>query len=653
MFTPEQMQQIQVVFSRRDVEAVAEVIVRLGTLQVVDTVEMEEWAGTLEKGGTGEESDTLRQRRDRVETLIQKLRLPNSIGNLQLDTQPWEIIDEKLDALLRQVREEETTRDQYEKEMDRLREIRRRIDETSVVDFPLENRDAYSYLAVETGRVTDENLEILKKRLEGVLHVLTPLNSLGGMTTLIVITLRRDKAKLEQALAESAFERLDYEHAGPAVSPEVLKDADRQIEGYESKLAEAQSRLDEIGQKQDDFLRRELFRVRREVLKQQILKYFRKTEHTFLLSGWLPSANLQAMVVELKRATKNRCVIETTLAEKVASVRSGQLEVPVHMKNPKLIEPFELITSTYGMPAYHTIDPTPLVALSFVLMFGVMFGDVGHGAILAIIGFLLSFRTQSQMKRQAGTILMYAGFSSIVFGFLFGSIFGVENFLPTLWLKPMDSIPRLFKTAIYFGMGMIFMSITINVINGILRRDILHVLLDKAGLVAAVLYWCGIVVATRVVSSNPTVHKEVPVLVPILMIVAVLLLFFREPIILLAEGKKTLYPEGVGTGFIGGFMEVFEILLGFLTNTISFIRVAAFGLAHAGLFMAIFSLSDMVGGVGSVFVHLFGNILIIGLEGMVVTIQVMRLEFYEFFGRFFKEGTAVYKPVRVETGVNV
>jgi V/A-type H+-transporting ATPase subunit I len=320
------------------------------------------------------------------------------------------------------------------------------------------------------------------------------------------------------------------------------------------------------------------------------------------------------------------------------------------MKNPKLIEPFELITSTYGMPAYRTIDPTPLVALSFVLMFGVMFGDVGHGAILAILGFLLSFRTPNRMKRQAGAIMMYAGFSSIIFGFLFGSIFGVEDFLPTLWLKPMESIPRLFKTAIFFGMGMIFMSITINVINGLLRKDILHVLLDKAGLVAAVLYWCGIVVATRVVSANPTVHKEVPILVPILMIAAVLLLFFREPIVHLAEGKKQLYPEGVGTGMIGGFMEVFEILLGFLTNTISFIRVAAFGLAHAGLFMAIFSLSDMVGGVGSVFVHLFGNILIIGLEGMVVTIQVMRLEFYEFFGRFFREGTKTYQPVHVEMG---
>ncbi|HDQ45262.1 MAG TPA: hypothetical protein ENN17_07190 [bacterium] len=650
MFTPEQMQQIHVVFSNRDIDPVAEVIVRLGTLQVVDSVELESWAGTLEKAGTGEESEALRLRRERVETLIRDLRLNDSLEKIEFEPDDWESIDVKLDSIVRQVRDEQALRDRCEQEYDRLRELRRRIGEAPLHNIQVENRDAYSYLAIETGRVADSNLDLLRRHLEDVLHVLTPLNTLGGFTTLIVITLRRDKGRLDAALQEAGFQRIAPDHTATAVSPGVLKDADRQIEEIQGRIEKIQSRLDVIARKHDDFLRRTLFRIRHESLKTQIIRFFRKTEQTFLLSGWLPRTSLNPLIAELKHATGNRCVIETMPAENVESVRAGRTEVPVRLRNPKIFRPFELITSAYGVPAYQTIDPTPVVAISFLLMFGMMFGDVGHGAVLLLLGFLLSFGSRSRTTGQAGGILIYAGLSSILFGFLFGSVFGIEHWLPSIWVRPMDSISRLFKTAIYFGIGMICVSIAINVINGLMRRDLIHVLLDKAGLVAAVLYWSGIVIVTRILSADPSIRGKTPILIIILLASAMTLLFLREPILHLAEGRKKLYPDGVATGIIGGLMEVLEIVLGFLTNTVSFIRVAAFGLAHTGLLMAVFSLSDMVGGVGSVLIHLFGNIVIILLEGMIVTIQVMRLEFYEFFGRFFKEGTVLYHPVHVETG---
>jgi V/A-type H+-transporting ATPase subunit I len=120
----------------------------------------------------------------------------------------------------------------------------------------------------------------------------------------------------------------------------------------------------------------------------------------------------------------------------------------------------------------------------------------------------------------------------------------------------------------------------------------------------------------------------------------------------LIQGKRKLFPEGVATGIMGGIVEILEIFLGFLANTVSFIRVAAFGLAHAGLFMAIFALSDAVkgsaGGVISGLVLLFGNLLIIALEGLVVSIQAVRLEFYEFFSRFFQSGSIGYRPLKAE-----
>jgi V/A-type H+-transporting ATPase subunit I len=195
---------------------------------------------------------------------------------------------------------------------------------------------------------------------------------------------------------------------------------------------------------------------------------------------------------------------------------------------------------------------------------------------------------------------------------------------------------------------MIFTSILINIINAIRLRRFWDVLFDRAGLLAAMLYWSGIVLTSRIVTSSVVPKTVVAVLAPVLMSIALILLFFREPIIHLFQGKKKLYPEGALTGVIAGLVELMEIVLGFLANTVSFIRVAAFGLVHAGLAMAIFALSDAVGGVGSFFVIVLGNLLIICLEGLVVTIQAVRLEFYEFFSRFFKESRTGYRPLRSE-----
>jgi len=315
------------------------------------------------------------------------------------------------------------------------------------------------------------------------------------------------------------------------------------------------------------------------------------------------------------------------------------------LSNPKPFKPFEVLTATYGIPDYKTIDPTPILGISFLVMFGVMFGDVGHGLVLSLLGAIMAMKGKRISIKNAGLLMVYAGSASIVFGFLFGSIFGLEDLLPTLWLKPMQSITRLFQTAIYFGIGMITLAIGVNMINGFRRKDFLGMIFDKAGFLAFILYWSGIVVASRVIESGP--KKELPIIIPILMTGSIVLLFLREPIIHLVQGKKKMFPQGIATGIMGAIVELLEILLGFLANTVSFIRVAAFGLAHAGLFMAIFALSDaMRGPVMTGVVLLFGNILIICLEGLVVSIQAVRLEFYEFFSRFFHSTSTAYTPVR-------
>jgi len=650
MFTPEKMDHIQVLFSDRDIQNVVDTAVRLGSLQVVDSAEMESWAETLQKGGTGQESESLRLRRDSVETLMKQLSLNDPSQPKQTETRSIESIDAQLQTIHDETHDEMKERDHIEEEAERLREMKRHISGLPTLDLSLEHRDTYSYLTVETGRIPSENMEILNKQLTGMLHVLVPLGSFGQLTNILAMTLRRDKSHLQSALSEAGFQPLDFGQKDQPVSHDVIQNVDEQIQQLDGRLEKIRVQLVKLADKHGSFLGQALYDVRRAILKERILKYFRKTEHTFLLSGWLPSTHRETFISEIQRATQNRCVIETLAASEVESVKNGKVDVPVQLNNPKLIKPFELLTSAYGVPTYRTIDPTPILGISFLVIFGMMFGDVGHGLVLALTGLFFLLKGKAEFSQHVGLLMIYVGGSSMVFGFLFGSLFGFEHlsWLPPLWIRPMESIPELFKVCIYLGISMIFISILINVINAIRLKQFWDVIFDKAGLLAALLYWTGILLASRIVSSSPSARAQLPVIVPILLITALVLLFLREPIIHLFQGKKKLYPEGMLTGVISGIIELMEIVLGFLANTVSFIRVAAFGLVHAGLAMAIFSLSDSVGGVGSVVIIIFGNIFILLLEGLVVSIQSVRLEFYEFFSRFFREGKVKYKPLHTE-----
>lgn len=650
MFTPEKMEQIHVLFSQRDLEGVVDAVVQQGMLQIVDSADIENWAQSLSKASAGEATPLLVSRQDRITSLFKQLQLNEYLRGIQPSQESWNEIEEHLSKIEHKLQLIHTQKKEHQEELNRLVELKTRIAEVPNLGFALEHKDSYSYLAIETGKVSTENLEILKKQLESTLHVLAPLMQLGNITTIMAIALRRDKDKLQSALREAGFEPLALDKESTKISPEFIADIDKQISGAKEKLRALNLERDQISSDEASFLKSVLYKIRREILKQQILKYFRKTDKTYLLSGWLPSNERSVYVAEMMKATQNRCVIEDMPAEKIESVQKGDVHVPVQLKNPALVRPFELITNAYGTPAYQTIDPTPILGVSFLFMFGMMFGDVGHGLVLALTGLLMLLKGQKPMMKQAGMLLLYAGGASMVFGFLFGSIFGLEHFLPTLWTKPMESIGEMFKICIYFGMGMIFLAIVINLINGFRKGDYLHMIFDKAGLLAAILYWTGIVLVTRIVTTEVGNQGELPIVIPILMIGSIALLFLREPIIHLAQGKKELFPEGVATGLMGGVVEIVEISLGFLANTVSFIRVAAFGLAHAGLFMAVFALSDAVkdvaGGLISAIVILLGNIGIIALEGLVVSIQIVRLEFYEFFSRFFQQGESVYHPLK-------
>ena len=353
----------------------------------------------------------------------------------------------------------------------------------------------------------------------------------------------------------------------------------------------------------------------------------------------------------LASRTDQRVVVDVERPEDLPEVAAGALKVPILHRNPILLRPFQKLVALYGTPSYGEIEPTAFFAVSFLLMFGLMFGDVGHGVILFLAGYCL-FRWIPRYL-DYGILLMEAGSASATFGFLYGSFFGIEGALPVLWMDPMRDLHRFLAVAVGLGVTLVSAGLVLNVLNTWRAGERGAALFGPHGLLPAFGYWVIAGLGLRALAAR---EAGLPAwAVAVLLAVPILLLLFQRPIVArLERGLPARRHEG-GDGprwlaALEACVELVDSVISFFANTISFLRVAAFALVHAGAFLALFALAETLnrqrlGGALSVALLVGGNALIILLEGLTVSVQVLRLEYYEFFGKFFRGGGEPYRPL--------
>ena len=132
----------------------------------------------------------------------------------------------------------------------------------------------------------------------------------------------------------------------------------------------------------------------------------------------------------------------------------------------------------------------------------------------------------------------------------------------------------------------------------------------------------------------------------LLIVLPIVCIFLKEPLIRKFEEHEPMFPNGFGAFFVEGFFELFEVVLSFITNTMSFLRVGGFVLSHAGMMLVVYTLASMVGGIGEIIVLILGNVFVMCLEGLIVGIQVLRLEFYEMFSRYYEGNGIPFKTIK-------
>ena len=446
------------------------------------------------------------------------------------------------------------------------------------------------------------------------------------------------------------FERIrvpDYVHGTPQEALEFIR----------KDLAREEGELESIKGKIAEIAAGERERVQKLYAKLCLLgKAFELRDKAafvksgFVVMGCVPQKQSKKFALAFQDLEDK---VTVTLKEPAEEPR---ITVPVRLKNNWFVKPFEMFVDMYGLPSYQDIDPTPYVAATYILLFGIMFGDLGQGLLVSLLGAFL----YKKKGMAIGGIMSRIGLSSMVFGFLYGSVFGFEELLipvhqaifgrPHL-IQVMEGSYTNFLLLAAVGIGAVItvVSIGFNILLGLRRKDWERVFFSNNGLAGLVFYLSVLfaVAATMVLQLNVLT----PVYILPLLVLPLLVMFAKEPLGRLVRGEKELFPEGVGGFVVENFFEMFEVLLSFVTNTMSFLRVGAFVLVHAGMMVVVFTLAGMVGGVASPVVIVAGNLFVAAMEGLIVGIQVLRLEFYEIFSRFYDGEGRPFLPAEVDYSV--
>ena len=232
----------------------------------------------------------------------------------------------------------------------------------------------------------------------------------------------------------------------------------------------------------------------------------------------------------------------------------------------------------------------------------------------------------------------------MLFGVVFGSVFGNEEILIPLFnaMSP-DNTMTLLIAAICLGIILIIISMAFNVILSFKKKNFGEAVLSHNGICGLVFY---ISILGWVINMFLGLGFVNVIYVVGLIALPLFLIFLKEPLIRKFEEHEAMFPNGFGAFFVEGFFELFEVVLSFITNTMSFLRVGGFVLSHAGMMLVVYTLAEMVGGVGELAVIIFGNIFVMCLEGLIVGIQVLRLEFYEMFSRYYEGNGISFKTIK-------
>jgi V/A-type H+-transporting ATPase subunit I len=645
------MMRLSALVLERDERAVLRLLGRLGVLQLT-RAPADSDSPLLPPPDHSRELAQYDRLTARVQELRRSLEIKTSETPMLSAEMPLLKAEEKISAMEQAAGELLKNRQQLAKRAGELTTAGRQLSDFRGLGIPLDPPDEASFLHFVTGSLPPENLKKLQSEIGGNVALL-PLPALKDRQPLMAMTTRQGRPALEEALRQAGFQTEVLPVVEGATVETVSDENRREQEQLAAELAHLDADRQTLAEKFTPPLEEIGFAVETERRLLEAGQNFSRTESAVLLTGWIPATDSLELENHLRKITGGRCMVEIA-----APQNSADEEIPVLLQHPRWLRPFEMLVTAYGLPHYRELEPTLFVAVSYVLMFGIMFGDVGHGAILALGGLAALLAGRTTQIRNIGLLLLFGGGSSMIFGALYGSCFGLTAFKKfALWHDPLAGDPMsLMRGAIGIGVTLISLGLVLNIINRFRRGDFIGGFLGKFGVAGAVFYWNALALITKFAAVQA--RGLVTVTIIIFLALPVIGWTLKEPLELFCR-RRAGKPVEPGGSMVGAFSEslvgAFEGVLGYFANTISFVRLAAYAMSHAALLLSAFLMADAVkhfpvaGGLLSVLVIILGNAVAIALEGVVASVQALRLEYYEFFGKFFSGGGQPFKPFCLQT----
>jgi V/A-type H+-transporting ATPase subunit I len=660
MFFPKEMSEVELIVPSKDLVAIAKVISGRGVFHQVDSA----YLGMESTGANTwvEKAANLSAMERRIQSIMQSLSLAEEypakaeVGSMvDLDSLRPSVdqIDERVKSASDQLSAET-------KRLELLESQLRQIEPIADVKVEVGALRKSSFMHSILGVIPAANMSRLKTSLLRVPHVFFTLREDAQKPVVWILGSKTNSDVLERAAKSAYLNPLSLPDEFSGTPEQITGLLRKEIESSKQKISDQEADLVKLAGSYKNDLQQMLWDVHISRVLADAIVRFGQLRHTYVVVGWVPTSELETLTSRLKEVSRE------VLIESVQTGRSGHhSQVPVALSTNKWLKPIQMLVGTYGHPSYGELDPTLLMAFTFPLLYGAMFGDLGQGAVLFVLGLLMHNKIFMKSMQSLGLLIAYCGASAALFGFLYGSIFGFEghlveeylhfHFEPT-WISPMENILSILSIAIDAGIIILMFSFLLGMLNNVRSRDWAHLLFGHTGIAAFIFYICflamlgGFLGDTALAPKVAVAINSLPLpFTTLLAVFGVLVMFggfFRN----MVEGHTLIEGKGIG-GFmmflIQSLMDLIETVISMLSNTLSFIRVGAFAVAHGGLSLAIFSLAGEEPTPGFWITIFLGNIFIIGFEGLIVGIQTMRLHYYEILGKFFHGGGMQFEPLKL------
>lgn len=523
-----------------------------------------------------------------------------------------------LDQQARTTRQRRTELEQFAYYVRALAELR--IDVPALAEL--------RFLHCRAGIVPTENFQRLQESAALGEDLVLRLGAQGEHTHCLVVGAGGISPDLEGLLAKAHFQPTSVPLSLEGASAQTLQTRVRaEIQRASAECAELESREQDLREQAQDDLKHAAAVLAHASVLVQCAGALQARLPVALLIGWIVPERLAELEQVLAQEVASPvAIVHQPLAD------DSEEQPPSPLQVPPLFRPGASLVTLFGTPGTDEINPSLVLAATTPLFFGMMFGDLGQGLLLALLAVVF--------RRRLGIWVAPAlacSLSSAFFGLLYGSVFGVEHWLPAWWLQPMKEPFRLLATALTVGIGFLLLTFILKAINLALRHRWQEALFGFAGGGGLLCYLGGVLGLRAFYLDQP-----MPMLALSLLAAG-----------LLATGwHMALEVRTHGSGALGLLLtEFFHGALGLVTNTLSFLRLAAFALNHAALSMALFLVLDMLPGStlgwllrGVLFV--LGSIVILVVDVLVVAVQTIRLEFYEGLTRYFRGEGRAFVPLR-------